>query len=92
MSERACHYCGVTAAERGTVSQAEWARRELRPYGPGGSWVCHPCATGSPERRKSMESAFYTLLEANSQIGEGVVAIGEEAGPRPFHPGEGGAA
>lgn len=66
-----CHYCGPTD-------------RELRPYGPGGSDVCFPCATATPEREEQMAAAFGALLDANSRIGSGAVVIGDESGPRPF--------
>lgn len=72
----ACHYCGTT-------------EKELRPYGPGGTWVCFPCATATPERESAMEAAFVALLDGATAISTtGIVAIGQEAGPRPFDPEE----
>lgn len=69
---KVCHYCGPT-------------ERELRPYGPGGSNVCHPCATATPERNAAAEAAFGTLLDANAEVSTtGVVSIGAESGPQPF--------
>ena len=71
-----CHYCGPTD-------------RELRPYGPGGSDVCFPCATATPEREAAAQSAFGALLDGAEAISAtGVVAIGEQSGPRPFDPRE----
>jgi hypothetical protein len=76
MSDMACHYCGPTD-------------REMRPYGPGGSWVCFPCATATPEREEKAKGAFGALLDgANAISPSGVVAIGEQGGPRPFDPSE----
>jgi hypothetical protein len=71
MDERACHYCNTT-------------ERELRPYGPGGSWVCLPCVESDPERDAAAQGRFGALLDANAQIGGGVVQIGSEDGPQPF--------
>lgn len=66
-----CHYCNQPG--------------ELRPYGPGGSWVCFPCATATPAREQAAQEAFGTLLDANEAISpSGAVAIGESGGPRPF--------
>lgn len=74
MSE--CYYCGIT-------------ERELRPYGPGGAWVCHPCVTATPERNAAAQNAFGALLDAAAEISPtGAVAIGEAGGPRPFNPEE----
>lgn len=68
-----CHYCGPTD-------------RELRPYGPGGATVCHPCATATPEREKVTAAAFGALLDATEQISPGPVVIGTADGPMPFNP------
>lgn len=66
MSE-GCHYCGTT-------------EKELRPYGPGGSNVCFPCATATPEREASAKSAFGALLDGVGAV-TSVVAIGQPSGP-----------
>lgn len=72
----ACHYC---ASED----------NDLRPYGPGGAWVCFPCATKTPDREDAAKGAFGALLDAAENISPlGVVAIGEQTGPRPFDPSE----
>jgi hypothetical protein len=68
-----CHYCGPTD-------------KELRPYGPGGSTVCFPCATASPEREQAAKNAFGGLLDAVEVISPGPVMIGTEDGPVPFDP------
>lgn len=71
-----CHYCATT-------------ERDLRPYGPGGSWVCFSCATETPEREAQAQSAFGALLDGSAAISPtGIVAIGETSGPRPFDPKE----
>jgi hypothetical protein len=76
MSSRSCHFCQTT-------------ERDLRPYGPGGSWVCFPCATATPERDTAAQAAFGALLDAAGEISPtGAVAFGETDGPRPFDPRE----
>jgi hypothetical protein len=65
-----CHYCTTT-------------EKELRPYGPGGTWVCYPCATATPEREQETARGFGALLEAADTIGGGVATIGHTDGPRP---------
>lgn len=70
--ERPCCYCGAT-------------EREVRPYGPGGSWTCFPCAFDTPERKARTEAAYGTLLDtADAMSPIGVTAIGTEAGPQPM--------
>lgn len=70
MDKPVCHYC-----------QNE--KVELRPYGPGGSWVCYDCANETPERTAETQNNFYTLMDAASAASEtGIVIIGEENGPR----------
>lgn len=71
MTDR-CHYCGPTT-------------KDLRPYGPNGAWVCHPCAN-TPERREETKRNFYAQLEAAGPVG----VIGERTGPRPFIGGKDG--
>lgn len=71
-----CHYCETTD-------------RELRPYGPAGSWVCFPCIKADPARERAAAAAYGALLDAAGEISpSGVVAVGEESGPRPFDPRE----
>lgn len=69
----ACHYCGSTD-------------EDLRPYGPGGSFVCYPCATATPEREAQAHAAFDALFGAVEVVSP-VVAIGTKEGPVPFDPG-----
>jgi len=71
--QQACHYCGPTD-------------RELRPYGPGGSNICHPCMKATPERERAAKGAFGALLDANAEIGDGIVVIGGQKGPQPYNP------
>lgn len=78
MAERRCHHCNAPAPGA-----------DLRPYGPGGALVCFPCATASPEREAQTKAAFAALLDANAAVSpSGVVAIGDQDGPRPFDPAE----
>jgi hypothetical protein len=66
-----CHYCGPTD-------------RELRPYGPGGSNVCFPCATATPEREVAAAAAFGSLLDAaGAMSSEELTVIGQTSGPQP---------
>jgi hypothetical protein len=46
----ACCYCRTTS-------------QELRPYGPEGAPVCHPCAT-SPEHKEQTQAAFEAVVRA----------------------------
>lgn len=66
MMARSCYYCGPTD-------------KELRPYGPGGSTVCFPCATATPEREQAAAGAYGALLDATTSLG--LTAIGTDAGP-----------
>lgn len=72
MNNNECHYCKSTD-------------KELRPYGPGGSKVCFPCATSTPERDKQTAGNFGALLDANAAIAD-VIQIGTDDGPIPFNP------
>lgn len=79
MPERRCHHCHAPSSPE----------VELRPYGPGGAFVCFPCATATPEREAQTAAAFGALLDANSAVSpSGVVAIGAQDEPRPFNPEE----
>lgn len=69
---KTCHYCGC-------------ADKETRPYGPGGSDVCFPCATETPEREQAAERAFGALIEGTAVLSP-IVAIGTDEGPQPFDP------
>lgn len=66
-----CFYC----------HQPETADREMRPYGPSGSWVCFPCAT-SPGHEAATQAAFGALLEAAGAFGPAVISH-ERGGVRP---------
>jgi hypothetical protein len=82
---RACCHCGV---DGGAFKRTHDGKTELRPYGPGGAWVCYRCAFETPERTEQSEGAFYALLEGASAAGSGIAVIGETEGPRPFDPRE----
>jgi hypothetical protein len=73
MSAAGCHYCGETEA--------------TRPYGPGGSRVCWPCAHETPDRTAQTTAAMtaqYDAAKAMSPVG-GVV-IGGANGYEPLVP------
>jgi len=55
-----CYYC-------------ETVEEDLRPYGPSGAMVCHPCAMETPERRQEAEKQFRLQREAADEV----VLIGE---------------
>lgn len=38
-------------------------RHQLRPYGPGGSLICHPCGM-KPENKPAVEAALRAVLTA----------------------------
>jgi len=63
---KTCYYCGSTG-------------KELRPYGPGGSDVCFPCAMETPEREAEAKSIFGVLTDMTGSLG--VTLIGTEQGP-----------
>lgn len=80
MSEQhLCVHCGT--------GETDDPETELRPYGPGGAWVCYRCAMSTPEREAEAERAFTALLEA-AAVPTGIAAIGDTDGPQPFYPGE----
>ena len=86
--EPTCHYCGTTDTGK-RLKKGDDRCTEMRPYGPGGSWVCYSCAFESPERKAVTEASLGALLEGSAAISpSGVVAIGETEGPRPFDPRE----
>lgn len=80
---RVCYYCGVQALDAAEPFDND---RELRPYGPGGSWVCFPCAN-TPERRTRTEAAMrlaFDMAAAASPV-DGIV-IGPGIEPSPLVP------
>ena len=70
---KACHYCKKDNGE-------------LRPYGPGGSWVCLPCVESTPERDALAGTAFITQLEAacEADTNDSGVIVDSDLGPIPF--------
>ena len=66
ISEKKCCHCSATT-------------EEMRPYGPGGAWVCFPCAM-KPENRPTTDAMFSAQLDGCGPV----VVIGEESGPRPL--------
>ena len=67
----ACHYCGQQG--------------DLRPYGPRGEMICHPCMKADPEREAEAKRQFFAQLEAS---GPTPLLDGSEVGPYPVehHP------
>lgn len=77
MKSKACHYCGKGAEVD-----------EMRPYGPGGSWIHYRCMMADPAREAGAKRNFGALLDAAQAVGSGVATIGEgcEDGPVPGAP------
>lgn len=59
-NDRVCCYCGVA---HGLGD----GKKELRPYGPGGAWLCFPCMKSGPERRAEAERQFESCLNENGK-------------------------
>ena len=75
MSGPVCYYCEFNVPGN------------MRPYGPGGAWVCFDCAFETPEREEQAKAAFAALLDAAEAISPtGIAMIGLESGPVPFDP------
>lgn len=77
MSEQlSCHYCSK-----------QFKNYELRPYGPGGAFVCFPCGT-SPENNEASKAEYLAQLDAAIEVAgdSRVIVIGEHTGPRPLIP------
>lgn len=55
---------------------------DLRPYGPGGALICFACAMQTPERESEARAQFATQTNA-AALASDIVAIGDDAGPRP---------
>lgn len=55
---------------------------ELRPYGPGGAWICFDCMISDPEREQAAKNQFLQQLNAAMDVSAAVI-LGEETGPRP---------
>lgn len=65
-----CYYCGVT-----------FRRLELRPYGPGGQLVCHPCGNApehEAETKRNMNLALETALATSGDVGILITDTGPE--------------
>lgn len=61
-------------------AKEDYPKVELRPYGPGGAWICFDCMIADPEKEKEAKRQFGSQLDAC-----GPVAIATENGPVP-HP------
>ena len=81
MTDRVCCSCG-----RPDRIEVKTGDSELRPYGPGGAWICFPCAM-TPERRDETDRQFGQQLSsaertALAEGGAGVVLTPD--GPKPL--------
>lgn len=70
-----CHYCGNPNGQ---------GDQELRPYGPGGAFVCFGCATATPSREQEATRQFSAALDASGEV---AVLDGAVTGIRPFKGG-----
>lgn len=61
--EPVCHYCGQPD------EFPEKPKSELRPYGPGGSYICAGCGLDDGPREAAAKGAFGALAEAESTFG-----------------------
>lgn len=68
--ENKCFYCGKPG--------------DLRPYGPGGNWLCFFCMKSTRGRE---EEAVKEFLNQAMWAGP-VVVVGEATGPRPYKKGD----
>lgn len=66
-----CHYCGDS-----------FEPEDLRPYGPGGSYVCYPCGT-LPEHEKKTERSFRAVLQAAGAMSPDSVVVFTNTGIQP---------
>lgn len=55
---------------------------DIRPYGPGGSYICFDCTISTPERNAAAKQQFMAQMEAAAQH-TGIVTIGGDGGVRP---------
>lgn len=59
-------------------------KKETRPYGENGQSICFDCMMADPDRQRTAEKNFATLLAANAALGDGCVVIGGTEGPEPL--------
>lgn len=60
---KTCHYCGKHDQVEG----------DFRPYGPGRTWICHPCMKSTPEREAASDAVFVAMCVEIIDRGEEVV-------------------
>ena len=53
---------------------------ELRPYGPGGSFICYSCAFRDEDSTKATEEMFLMNMEAELNV-NGIFVIGDRRKP-----------
>ena len=75
-----CHYCGLP--ENFPRDPAKGRQVELRPYGPGGAFVCFQCMTATPERERQAKRNFGIQLEA-AEVAGGGVSVLDGGAPEP---------
>ena len=69
MSEPTCGTCGQREDFPANP------RSELRPYGPGGAFICYGCAFSSEEAAEQAEANFHALSSAEqAATGANVIA------------------
>ena len=73
-----CHYCGLLTGQVDPRGKPV----EMRPYGPGGAWVCFGCAMATPEREKETESNLGAAMDAAGPVA--LIDTRDNFGVRPF--------
>jgi len=73
MTEKRCYYCNRPDGK---------GPRELRPYGPGGAYVCAECIMGDLEKDNAAAKQFAEMLDkADGKTGSAVLT---PEGPIPY--------
>jgi hypothetical protein len=80
MSEPVC--CDCKKPENNELGLNGMVQVELRPYGPGGAWICYDCAMGSDERKAIAEQNLAARFDAIEQAGKTIMLT--EHGIFPF--------
>jgi hypothetical protein len=51
--------------------------RELRPYGPGGAWICYPCMKTTPAGEETARTELARKLLSSEEFGRMVRETGK---------------
>jgi hypothetical protein len=75
MGSARCHHCGGEEDDTTNPTTGK-VTRELRPYGPGGAFVCFQCAMATPGRQAETQRQLMARFTAIENAGD-VVTITE---------------